>query len=342
MKPVVLFVDDEPNILSGLKRTMRAYAQQWDVLFCLSGVEALQIIETADVDVLVTDMRMPEMDGAQLLETVSQKWPGMFRFALSGEADLDLSCRIVGRSHQFLSKPATPDMIYRAIQTPLDLVSDNADFKIDRSRSLFDRIKANPGSLTRLRELLDAADPDLVEVTGVIIQDPSLAVRILQVVNSAYFGRPNATTDIARAVAVLGLDRISCLLDTDRLGGEQDAAPSAGPDRQFLAQAALIARTRAAANGATAEQMAAAYATVLFAQLAQESDRFADGSAEWNHLPAYVCALFGLPAALVRSLVHLGGCNSEWNTAQELGTLAAQCAASHGKVAAPHVEAAHK
>lgn len=326
MRPVVLFVDDEPNILAGLKRSMRVYADQWDMLFCSSGAEALQIIESAKVTVLVTDMRMPGMDGAELIEAVSFEWPGLYRFALSGEADTALSARIVGLSHRFLSKPCAPEVIRQAIQRPLNLIAESAGFQIERGRTLFDRIKASPGTFARLQALADSDDPTPTEVATVIMGDPSIAVRILQIVNSAYFGRPYGTLDIARAVKVLGVARIFALLAQNRLGTEQDA-PADGPAVAGRhAQAALIARARAAEAGCSPEQMSIAYATALFADLAQDDSLVSGGSVGSTRLPAYICALFGLPDALVQSMLELSRDRAECRDATQLGMLAAQCA----------------
>lgn len=328
MRPVVLFVDDEPNILSGLKRSMRVYAQQWEILFCSSGDEALRIIEAAAVDVLVTDMRMPGMDGAQLLETVSLHWPGLYRLALSGEADLETSCRIVGRSHRFLSKPCAPELIYQAIQGPLNLNAENADFEIERGRTVFDRIKANPGSFARLQALADSTDPTLSDVAAVIMGDPSIAVRILQIVNSAYFGRPYATHDIARAVKLLGLARIFSLFKFNRLGIEHENAADRLLDASRHAQAALTARAQTAQAGGSPEQMSTAYSTALFADLAQDGSPAAGGQTGAAKLPAYVCALFGLPDPLVQSMLRLSAQRADCSDATQLGALAAHCAMS--------------
>ncbi|MCS6761100.1 MAG: response regulator [Candidatus Devosia symbiotica] len=115
-------------MLAGLKRSTRTYASQWEMLFCASGAEALQIIESSNVNVLVTDMRMPGMDGAELIEAVSIQWPGLYRFALSGEADTALSARIVGLSHRFFSKRCALEVIHQSIQRPLNLVAESPDF----------------------------------------------------------------------------------------------------------------------------------------------------------------------------------------------------------------------
>lgn len=105
MKKKVLFVDDEHNILSGLKRMLRSQRNEWDMEFADSGQAALEIMANAPFDAVITDMRMPGMDGAQLLEQVKSLYPETVRFVLSGHSEQELVMRSVGPSHQYLSKP---------------------------------------------------------------------------------------------------------------------------------------------------------------------------------------------------------------------------------------------
>ncbi len=91
IKPRVLFVDDEPNIIHSLKRFTRRKRDDWNLLFASGGEQACKIIELEEIDVLVTDMRMPGVDGADVLDFVSSKSPGTLRVILSGEADASQS-----------------------------------------------------------------------------------------------------------------------------------------------------------------------------------------------------------------------------------------------------------
>ena len=86
MKPRILFVDDEPNILSALKRFTRPKREEWDMDFVPGGAEAIEAISERSYDVVVSDMRMPGVSGATLLEWISQNMPGIVRLVLSGEA----------------------------------------------------------------------------------------------------------------------------------------------------------------------------------------------------------------------------------------------------------------
>lgn len=104
-KRTVLFVDDEELVLASLRRGL--LGEPYNALFASSGKEALKILEQNEVHVLVTDMRMPEMSGLELLKTVREKHPHIVRMVLSGdgEAATLLGAINQGEILRFISKP---------------------------------------------------------------------------------------------------------------------------------------------------------------------------------------------------------------------------------------------
>jgi len=101
----VLCVDDEPSILSALRRVLRAEGCR--LLTATGGVEALAILATESIDVVVSDMRMPGMDGAQLLAKVREQWPQTARILLTGYADMDATIAAInnGQIYRYIHKP---------------------------------------------------------------------------------------------------------------------------------------------------------------------------------------------------------------------------------------------
>ena len=101
----ILCVDDEPNILSSLKRALRG--PQYRVVTAGSGSEALALMESEPVDLIISDMRMPGMDGAQLLGQVRRRWPGTMRILLTGYADVDSTIAAIneGQIYRYVNKP---------------------------------------------------------------------------------------------------------------------------------------------------------------------------------------------------------------------------------------------
>src|SRR5580700_4913114 len=101
----VLFVDDELQVRDGLKRSLYRLRKEWTMEFACNGMDALRLLGVSEYDVLVTDTRMPEMDGVQLLSEVTRLYPQMVRVVLSGTADQELTFRSVSLAHQYLMKP---------------------------------------------------------------------------------------------------------------------------------------------------------------------------------------------------------------------------------------------
>ena len=97
MKRRILFVDDEPNVLQGLKRMLRGMRNEWEMSFAESGPEALETMTKEHFDVVVSDMRMPGMDGAQLLSEVKKRHPHVVRIVLSGQSDKEMVLKSVRR-----------------------------------------------------------------------------------------------------------------------------------------------------------------------------------------------------------------------------------------------------
>src|SRR3989304_7252459 len=110
-----LFVDDEPKILQGLQRMLRSMRHEWEMEFATSGQEALEILANAPFDVVVTDMRMPGMNGAQLLNEVMKRYPNVVRVILSGQTEQDVFLASSHIMHQFLPKPCDTETLKETI-----------------------------------------------------------------------------------------------------------------------------------------------------------------------------------------------------------------------------------
>src|SRR5579864_5864708 len=112
----ILFVDDEPRVLEGLQRSLRPLRKEWSAAFAEGGVQALAVLAREPFDVIVTDMRMPGMNGAALLEQVARLYPDTLRIVLSGQSDLENVVQSAGVTHQYLSKPCTVDKLKNTVQ----------------------------------------------------------------------------------------------------------------------------------------------------------------------------------------------------------------------------------
>jgi len=117
----ILLVDDEPSILSALRRLLRPQGHK--VLMAEGGAAGLALMELEPVDLVVSDMRMPEMDGVQFLEQVRSRWPGCVRILLTGYADISSTVAAINRGaiHRYISKPWDDQDILLAIGDGLHL-----------------------------------------------------------------------------------------------------------------------------------------------------------------------------------------------------------------------------
>jgi HD-like signal output (HDOD) protein/ActR/RegA family two-component response regulator len=210
----ILFVDDEPEILEGLERMLRPQRAQWNMSFATGGEEALAALAAKPADVVVTDMRMPGMDGARLLEIVRQRHPGVVRIVLSGYSEMKACIRAVQVAHQFLAKPCEPTALRQAIERSCALAGVLPDQTIRRVVGAIGRLPALPRTSASLAEAL--ADPEVPfgKIGGIIERDVGITAKLLQLVNSAFFCLSHRVTSVRMAVQYLGLDTLERLVLT--------------------------------------------------------------------------------------------------------------------------------
>lgn len=207
----ILFVDDEPHLLGGLRRMLR-HRRDWDCAFAESGPAALALFAEQPFDVVVTDMRMPGMDGARLLAEVQQHYPAAVRIVLSGQSDLEAVLRSVGPAHQHLSKPCDGDVLIEAIDRACTLRDRLTNPDLRRLLSGLGALPGMPQPYRQLVEELRADGPSIKRVADLVASDAAMGARILQVVNSAFRGVRQRVATPFEATQLLGLDTIRHLL----------------------------------------------------------------------------------------------------------------------------------
>lgn len=208
----VLFVDDDAVLLDGLRARLHALRSQWQMVFVESGSRAITEMEQRPFDVIVTDVRMPAMDGIELLETVRSRWPDAIRIVLSGCTDQAQHARLLSVVHQYISKPCESDQIENVIRRCMQLrqVLDE-----QRLRAVVGRVAhlpAMPRTCADLRAAIAHPDVSVREVARIISRDPAVAAKVLQLVNSAFFRLARRIASIEQAVSYLGFNAISTLV----------------------------------------------------------------------------------------------------------------------------------
>lgn len=200
----VLFVDDQPVILELIQLTVRAMQEEWETCFAHSAEEALDCLSKAAYGLVVTDMHLPGLTGAQLLNEVMRRSPATIRIILSGGGDKDLMLKCVGATHQFLPKPFTLAELKHALQRIQGLRQRLHSPEI---QTLVAGRKSLPSIPAVYFEVIDALqDPDcpIERLGSIIAKDPALTVKLLQLVNSAFLGLAHQVSSADEAVLLLG------------------------------------------------------------------------------------------------------------------------------------------
>jgi len=176
----------------------------------------------------VTDMRMPGMDGAALLEKIRELYPATTRIVLSGHAEREAVVRAVPVTHQFLSKPCDGDALRAVIERACGLQALLTDPNIRALVSGIDHLPSAPAVYFKLTQALAKADTSTSEVAEIVQEDPAMSAKILQLVNSAYFGLPQRVATLQHAVSYLGVDPIKALALSAHVFGTFEGAEAGG------------------------------------------------------------------------------------------------------------------
>lgn len=212
----VLFVDDEPRVLEAIQRMLSDAPGGWEVITATSGLEALSLLEASRFDVIVSDIRMPGMDGATLLGKVHERWPSMTRIVLSGHMDHADAMSAMGSAHQFLAKPCSPKKLTEVVENAFFLRALTPNNKVRELAAAVHRLPAMPKVHERILKMIDSPTASVREAADLVGQDPGLCAKILRVVNSAFFARGAIVQDVRTATARVGLDLLRALVLTER------------------------------------------------------------------------------------------------------------------------------
>ena len=208
----VMFVDDEPMVLNGLRRSLHGMREVWDMQFVESATAALQALEKERYDAIISDMRMPSMDGAELLDQVKQRYPDTVRMILSGQSSRGAVFRSISPAHQFLSKPCDPQELTNRLSQAFamrDLLSNQSvKTVVSRLRSL----PSLPALYEEVMAQLQSEEPSFTQIARIISKDVGMATKILQLANSAFMGTSGRVSRLQQALTLIGLDNVRTLV----------------------------------------------------------------------------------------------------------------------------------
>ena len=208
----ILFVDDETHVLDGIRRALRPERHEFDMVFATSGEEALALCEESSFDIIVSDMNMPCMSGAELLEKMHQLHPNTIRFILSGFSDLEAVMRTVPVAHQFLAKPCSSKDIRDVVVAACHLQQLLEDERLLRIVGGVETLPSRPELYSRI--LAAIADPDscLADIAAIVESDTAMSAKLLQLSNSSFFGVAQEIKSLEQATTYLGVNTIRDLV----------------------------------------------------------------------------------------------------------------------------------
>ena len=332
----ILFVDDDQDLLEGLRDALRPYRRAWSMRFLTSGDDALAMLATEPCDVLVSDLRMPGIDGSFLLERTREICPAAVRIVLSGQADLRMVARAAAAAHRLIAKPCDTDELARVIERSCALQQLAARVELDRRAIGASALPSVPSLYAELTELLSSGTAGAADAARIIERDIAMAAKVLQLANSAYFGRRSPVTKVSDAVAYLGVDTLRTLLLHAEAFREFQVKPSIpGFDieqlHQHCARVARLASTLLTETGVGGEALAAGllHDVGLLVLASRDRDGLADILARARHercpihkvekqqhgvthaeIGAHLLALWGLPHSVTEAVA--GHHDNKW------------------------------
>ena len=204
----ILFVDDEPELLDSLRARLYKRRHEWNMVFLTSAQQAFAELEQGAADLVVSDVRMPGIDGGEFLRVLKEHWPETIRIVLSGYAEQVQVLKLVSLAHQYIAKPCDAQRLENVIDRCFRLSDILCQ---DSLRSVVGRISSLPSMpsvYTQLQEALLKPDTSAATLADIVAQDAAITAKVLQVANSAFFRLPRPLTRIKDAVAYLGFASI--------------------------------------------------------------------------------------------------------------------------------------
>lgn len=230
----VLFVDEDVRVHQSLRRIVVAGRLPIELMLTASARQAERILSSRPCDVIVTDARLPDMAGTQLLTLVRERRPMTMRILMTSEAEDGVVSSLLAAAHQLLNKPASPEELLEAVQS-----ASRLRFLLmnERLREVVHRMEHLPVvpkvymELTRALRNVNASNQTLARI---ISQDMSLTAGILKLINTPYFGLSRRIGDILQAVSILGVNLIRGLVLADRVFKTLDPDMYPGFDTEKL------------------------------------------------------------------------------------------------------------
>lgn len=242
-KKRILFVDDNENIISGLQRQLRPYRDQWQSFFAMNAAQALELMAQQPIDLIVSDMMMPEMTGDQLLKIVRDRFPSTARMILSGHADEEAFKTGLEVAHQYISKPCSAEMLREAILQVFRIYDCVNNPLIAASVGDVNQLPSLPKIYQELNAAIANENTTTQDIADIFAHDMALSAKLLQLINSPYFGLNRIISNITDAINLIGVKKLSNLVLSAHL---KTAFPITDPNLQHIMEQLWLDSSRVA------------------------------------------------------------------------------------------------
>ena len=363
----VLFVDDEPDVLAGIRTALRKERSRFDFVFHSDPRAALEDLQATPAQVLVSDARMPGLSGPEFLREVAGLRPDTVRVVLSGEAGTDLMLEAMHSSHRWLAKPCPRDVLLETITGAVRYQALMQSPELREAIGGAASLPSPPALYRRLSGLAASHTTTSAHLAEVVASDPAVAAKILQLANSAFGGGANVS-DIDVAITRIGRDNLmQVVLSLEVLQHPDGTAQIPGLSAEANAELSMVAAEHASRLASPREAVPAATAALLhqaglLLEAAQLPERLA---AAYDHaldtgvalvraerdlhqvahpdLGAHLLTLWGLPSELVFAVAnsHLPVASSE-EPMSLVDAVRTAVVTAHGTISDPAVGAPHR
>jgi HD-like signal output (HDOD) protein len=212
MKKNILFVDDNDNVIQGLKRQLRPFRDEWQLYFANNAEAALAVMENQPIDLIVSDMLMPDIRGEELLHTIKQLYPATIRIIFSGYSDETTLRKALEVAHQYFCKPCNIETLRESISQIFQIQTTIDNPRIIQSLGDPSQLPSLPKIYHDINAAIASETSTVVALADIFARDMVLSARLLQLVNSPYFGIRQRISSLSEAIGMVGIKMLNNLV----------------------------------------------------------------------------------------------------------------------------------
>jgi HD-like signal output (HDOD) protein len=204
----VLFVDSDASALNALEDSVVGLRPGWVICKATTGKQALEILKSQVIDVIVSETRLPDISGFDLLGNVRTAYPETIRLTFSEDHDAEIVMESARANHRFIAKPVSLTVLTTAIDCSLRLRKVLHSEELEQFVSNIESIPALPEIYSEMMTELASPQGSLLNVGTIVERDTGLTVTVLKIVNSTFYGLSQRVESVAQGVALLGVHLI--------------------------------------------------------------------------------------------------------------------------------------